>query len=76
MQRKSNGKGDALVEASHDVEAGEPGTPRATGEVAAPQLTRAELVEEFFRTLYPDDFQLALPVKKHKVNLQLPELLE
>ena len=34
----------------------------------APELTRAELVEEFFRTLFPDDFQLALPVKKHKAR--------
>ncbi len=33
-----------------------------------PELTRAELVEEFFRTLFPDDFQLALPVKKHKAR--------
>ena len=49
---------------------GPSGTPTAAtiGEQpVGPELTRAELVEEFFRTLYPDDFQLALPVKEHKV---------
>ena len=54
-----------------DIEAGPSGTPTAAaaGEgQRAPELTRAELVEEFFRTLFPDDFQLALPVKKHKVG--------
>ena len=56
-----------------DIEAGPSGTPTAAvaaGEEqsSAPELTRAELVEEFFRTLFPDDFQLALPVKKHKAR--------
>ena len=60
----------ASAEVPEDIEAGPSGTPTAAISVeerSAPELTRAELVEEFFRTLFPDDFQLALPVKKHKV---------
>ena len=49
-----------------DVESA-PSTPAAPP-AAEESLSRSELVEEFFSQLFPDDFQLALPVKKHMVR--------
>ena len=75
LQPQTSGSGaSAAVGASQDIEAGAADTPRATEEDAPPQLTRTELVEEFFRTLFPDDFQLALPVKKHKASRVFPRV--
>jgi hypothetical protein len=33
-----------------------------------PVLTREEVVHEFFSYMFPDTFQLALPVLRHKVG--------
>lgn len=59
-------KVEELVDAgNHPVEMEHPG--ERNEEAAGPQLTREEVVHEFFSYLFPDSFQLALPVLKHKV---------
>lgn len=43
------------------------GADRVTGDGGHPVLTREEVVQEFFGYMFPDTFQLALPVLRHKV---------
>ena len=45
---------------------------RPSTEDGGGKMTRSELVEEFFRFLFPEEFQLALPVKKHEVRPERP----
>ena len=43
------------------------GADRVTDDGGHPVLTREEVVQEFFSYMFPDTFQLALPVLRHKV---------
>lgn len=43
------------------------------GDDSGQHLTREEVVHEFFSYLFPDSFQLALPVLNHKVHLFIKE---
>ena len=53
------------VESAPSAASADGDAPPAAEEVS---ITRSELVEEFFRNLFPEDFQLALPVKEHMVR--------
>lgn len=80
----SNGKPRNVVENemadAHVEQLAATGVPRATADANAeeagkgpeeegqPALTREEVVHEFFSYMFPDTFQLALPVLRHKVR--------
>lgn len=71
-----NEKADAAVE---ELTVNGKGASKAAASKSPPDedgtgLTRQQVVEEFFQYLFPDTFQLALPVLRHKVRLVLHDI--